>query len=79
MRYVVAMVSAAGFALVATLFLSQHVAGWIVRQYTFESPDGVNDLHSSGYMATSIAALIAGWIFGWVMSGWLEGSPQRRR
>ena len=41
MRYVIAMIFAALFALAATLFVSTPVASLIVRNQVFESPDEV--------------------------------------
>jgi hypothetical protein len=41
MRYAIAMITAILFAALATLFLSTPIASWVVRQFTFDSPDTV--------------------------------------
>ena len=44
MRYLVAMIFAATFAAVTTVFLATPVASWIVDKLKFDSPDQVADL-----------------------------------
>ena len=65
MRYVISMVTAIAFALIATIFISSRLATWIVSGMTFESPDDVANLHALIFMASNFAALILGWIVGW--------------
>jgi uncharacterized membrane protein YbjE (DUF340 family) len=65
MRYVVAMVVAIIGAALAAVFLSSHVADWVVAHQTFESPDGADSMHMLAYMATNVAGLIVGWLLGW--------------
>lgn len=69
MRYLIAMISAVVVALVATVYLSSPVASWVVRQYAFDSPDSVADLHALVYMAANLAALVVGWALGWALGG----------
>jgi vancomycin permeability regulator SanA len=69
MRYVIAMAVAIVVALLATLFLSQPLANWVVRQYTFDSPDTVDDLHRVVFMGSNLVALLIGWGIGWVVGG----------
>lgn len=66
MRYVIAMVTATVMALAASLLVASPVASWMVRQFTFESPDTVASLHAATFMAVSLAALIFGFVLGWV-------------
>lgn len=65
MRYVIAMVTAILFAALATFFLSTPVANWIVRQFTFDSPDTVATLHAASFMICNIIALTVGFLVGW--------------
>lgn len=69
MRYVVAMVFAVIGAALAAVFLSSHVADWVVNHMTFESPDDADSLHMLTYMGANFAGLIVGWLVGWVISG----------
>jgi hypothetical protein len=68
MRYLISMVVAIAFALVATLFLSSPLATWVVSGMTFESPDDVANLHALIFMVGNFAALILGWVVGWVLA-----------
>lgn len=65
MRYAIAMITAILFAALATLFLSTPIASWVVRQFTFDSPDTVATLHAATFMVCNIAALTAGFLVGW--------------
>jgi hypothetical protein len=65
MRYVVAMTVAVIAAALATLYLSSPVASWVVRQFTFDSPDSVASLHAATFMVCNLAALTAGFLVGW--------------
>lgn len=66
MRYLIAMVVAIACAAAATVWLSSPVASWIVRQYEFDSPDTVAQLHAAAFMATNVVALVFGFLLGWV-------------
>ena len=66
MRTLVAMGFACAAALIMTLFIASPLANWVVRQYTFDSPDSVADLHSAVFMGTNLFALLAGWTLGWM-------------
>lgn len=65
MRYLIAMVTAIVFAAVATLFVASPVASWVVRQYTFDSPDTVANLHAATFMAVNLVLLVVGFLVGW--------------
>jgi phosphate/sulfate permease len=65
MRYVIAMGFASAFALLAAVFLSGAVASTVVRQFTFDSPDSVANLHAAVFMGLNIASLGLGWVVGW--------------
>jgi vancomycin permeability regulator SanA len=69
MRYVIAMAVAIVVALLATLFVSLPLANWVVRQYTFDSPDTVDDLHRAVFMGSNLVALLIGWGIGWLVGG----------
>ncbi len=68
MRYVISMVVAIAFALIATIFISSRLATWVVSGMTFESPDDVANLHALIFMTGNFAALILGWMVGWVLA-----------
>jgi uncharacterized membrane protein YjgN (DUF898 family) len=65
MRYLVAMLVAIAAAALATVYVSSPVASWVVRQYTFDSPDTVASLHAATFMACNLAALVLGFLIGW--------------
>jgi hypothetical protein len=65
MRYVIAMGFASVSALLAAVFLSGPVASAAVRQFTFDSPDSVANLHAAVFMGLNILALGLGWAVGW--------------
>ena len=65
MRYLIAMLVAIAFAATATLFISSPIASWVVRQYTFDSPDSVANLHAATFMVCNVAALLFGFLVGW--------------
>lgn len=76
MRYVVAMVFAAiGFGL-AAVFLSSHVADWVVSHLGFESPDDADNMHMMVYIGANVAGLLIGWLVGWVAAGLGSGGKQ---
>ncbi len=64
MRYLIAMMVAAVAALFATLFLSGPIASAVVRQFTFDSPDSVANLHAAVFMGFNIVCLGLGWVAG---------------
>ncbi len=66
MRYLIAMVTAVLCAAIATLWISSPVASWIVRQYEFDTPDTVAQLHAAAFMVTNVVALVFGFLAGWV-------------
>ncbi len=68
MRYLISMVTAIAFALIATMFISGPLASRIISGMTFESPDEVANLHALIFMAGNFAALILGWVVGWVLA-----------
>jgi hypothetical protein len=37
----------------------------VVRQFAFESPDEVADLHSLVFMGVNLLGLAVGWTIGW--------------
>ncbi len=78
MRYLIAIVVAALFAIIATMFFASPVASFVVRQYTFNSPDTVADLHAAVFMAINISALALGFGVGWLI-GRLFASPPARK
>lgn len=78
MRYLVAMVFAIVAAGLAMFFVSSPIATWVVAQFTFESPDEVADLHTLVFMATNIAALLIGFLIGWVVGGPLSAGERPR-
>ncbi|MFV0367222.1 MAG: hypothetical protein ACK5KM_02060 [Hyphomicrobiaceae bacterium] len=69
MRYLIAIILAILAAAAASMFVSVPVASWVVRQFTFDSPDSVADLHMLVFMAMNIVALLAGWAIGWAIGG----------
>ncbi len=72
MRYLISIISAIAVALAITVYVSSPIASWVVRQFAFDSPDGVADLHALVFMAVNIGGLILGWIIGWVIGGAFE-------
>lgn len=67
MRHLVAIVTSIAVALLATVYLASPIASWAVRQYTFEDPDTVANLHALVFMAVNVGALVAGWLLGWLL------------
>ncbi len=68
-RYLIAIIVAIAVALLVTIFLSAPIASWVVRQFAFESPDGVADMHAFVFMAVNFGGLILGWVIGWAIGG----------
>ncbi len=71
-RYLIAIISAIVVALCVTMYVSSPIASWVVRQFAFDSPDSVADLHALVFMAVNIVGLILGWIVGWAIGGVFE-------
>lgn len=69
MRYLFAMVGGIALALLATLFVSVPLANLAVDRYTFSNPDDVADLHTAVFMMSNVAALLIGWVGGWIVGG----------
>ena len=69
LRYLVAMGLAIVVALLATLYVSPHLASLAVDRFTFDSPDDVGALEDGVYMLSNFAALLIGWTIGWVIGG----------
>ena len=68
MRYVVAMVFAIIVAGLATVFLSSHVADWVVSHQRFDSSDDAENLHMLTFIGANVAALLVGWLVGWTVA-----------
>jgi vancomycin permeability regulator SanA len=69
MRYAIAIASAALLAALATIYFSSPFASWVVSRYAFDSPDEVGDLHVAVFMGSNLAALVTGWLLGWLIGG----------
>jgi hypothetical protein len=67
MRYLLAIATAVLFSALATFFVSSAVASWVVRQFTFNSPDAADGLHMATFMASNVTALILGFLVGWAL------------
>jgi hypothetical protein len=63
-RYLFAIAVAAGVAFLATVFVANDVASWVVGRMSFSSPDQVSDLHSALYMGVGLIGLVVGWMIG---------------
>ncbi len=74
MRYVMAMVFGIAGAAAAAWLFAGHLAGWVSRQFTYQSPDGQSDVEQM----TFLAILIGGMAIGWTI-GWMFGAPYARR
>lgn len=72
MRYVIASIAAILVALAVTVFVSPPLTGWVLQQFTYESPDSVDDLDMLVFMAINVSGLIAGWLLGWAIGGAFE-------
>jgi hypothetical protein len=71
-RYLIAIISGIVVALGVTIYVSSPIASWVVRQFAFDSPDSVADLHALVFMAVNVAGLVVGWIIGWAIGGTFE-------
>lgn len=74
MRYFLALAGAVVGALLMSLFVSNEVATWTVRQFAFESPDQVSDLHVGVFMGLNALGLLVGWLTGFAL-GKALGDP----
>ena len=72
MRYLIAIILAIVAAAAASMFVSVPVASWVVRQFTFDNPDSVADLHMLVFVAMNLLALAIGWSIGWAIGGALK-------
>jgi uncharacterized membrane protein YjgN (DUF898 family) len=68
MRYVISMVVAMAFALIAILFVSGPLATWVVKDMPFENLDDENSWHALVFMTGNLVALMLGWMVGWVLA-----------
>ncbi len=75
MRYLIAMIFAATFAAVTTVFLATPVASWIVDKLKFDSPDQVADLHSAIFLGVNLLAMLIGWTIGWALGRGFSTNP----
>ncbi len=74
MRYVLAMLfGIAGAAATAWLFAG-NLAGWVSRQFTYQSPDGQSDVEQMSFLAILVIGMAIGWTIGWML-----GAPFARR
>lgn len=67
MRFFLALAGAVVCALLTSMFLANGVASWVVRQFAFESPDQVSDLHVSVFMGINVLGLLVGWLAGFAI------------
>ncbi len=67
MRYVIAMICGAVSAAAAAAFVSAPVAAWVSRSFTYQSPDGQNDVEQMTFLGIMIVALAIGWAIGWAI------------
>lgn len=74
MRYVLAMICGAISAALAATFVSGPVASWLSRSFTYQSPDGQNDVEQMAFLGVMIVAMALGWAIGWAL-----GSPYAKR
>ena len=51
------------------MFLSSHVADWVVSHQKFDSSDDAENLHMLTFMATNVAGLLVGSLVGWTIAG----------
>lgn len=74
MRYIIAMICGAISAAVAATFISGPIARWVSQSYTYQSPDGQNDVEQMVFLGIMIVAMAIGWAIGWAI-----GSPYAKR
>ena len=75
MRYLIAMLVAVVAAVLVTVVVSPQLASMAVGRFTFDSPDEVGNLEDGVYMLSSLAALLVGWVIGWLAGGRLVTRP----
>jgi len=68
------MVFAIIVAGLAAVFLSSHVADWVVAHQRFDSSDDAENMHMMTFMVANVAALLVGWLVGWTVAGSRAGS-----
>jgi uncharacterized membrane protein YeaQ/YmgE (transglycosylase-associated protein family) len=69
MRYLVSIVFAVIGGALAMLFVSSHVADWVVAHQTFESSDDAETMNMLVFMLSNVVGLIIGWLVGWTITG----------
>ena len=74
MRYVIAMICGALSAVVAATFLSGPLASYVSKSFTYQSPDGQNDVEQMVFLGVMITAMAIGWAIGWAL-----GTPYAKR
>ena len=74
MRYVIAMICGTLSAAIAATFLSGPLAGWLSKSFTYQSPDGQNDVEQMAFLGVMIVAMATGWAIGWAL-----GTPFAKR
>jgi len=74
MRYVLAMIFGTVSAGLAATFISGPAASWLSRSFTYQSPDGQNDVEMMAFLAVMIVAMAVGWSIGWAI-----GAPYAKR
>jgi len=71
-RYLFAIAGAAGVAFLASVFIANDLASWIVGRMSFSSPDQVADLHSALYIGIGVLGLLIGWMIGFPLGRLLD-------
>ena len=67
MRYVIAMICGTLSAAIAATFLSGPLASWLSKSFTYQSPDGQNDVEQMAFLGVMIVAMAIGWAIGWAL------------
>jgi vancomycin permeability regulator SanA len=75
MRYLVAMIFAATFAAVTTVFLATPIASWAVDKMKFDNPDDVSTMHVTIFLGINLFAMLIGWTIGWALGRSLSATP----
>ena len=74
MRYVIAMLCGTVSAALAATLLSGPIARWLSMRFTYQSPDGQNDVEQMAFLGVMIVAMALGWAVGWAI-----GTPFAQR
>jgi hypothetical protein len=72
MRYAIAAIVAVLFAVLAVLFISTPIASAVVQRQLFASPDSAALAHMAIFAASSLVALVVGWLAGWRLGRHLQ-------